>query len=89
MHYCIYKGSNKFKFGEEYLKKPTFINKIVKNFIKVYAAMIFRPPMLLHKRPVPIALYGVCRVLCCGQTVPDKPTMCTEVEQKLGGRHFR
>ena len=44
--------------------------------------------MLQHRRPVPIALCVclsvICCVVCCGQTVQDRPTVCIEVEQQCG-----
>ena len=49
---------------------------------------VFRPPMLLHRRPITVAqsvcLSSVCRVVYCGQTVQDRlrsPTI-------MWGRHF-
>ena len=51
--------------------------------------LLFKPPMLLHRRPIPIAisvcLHVVCRFVCCGQTLQDRSTVCIEVEDECGG----
>ena len=53
------------------------------SIINIYAmaagVCIIGPPMLLHRRPFPIAL-SVCRVVYCGQTVQDRPIVCIKVE---------